>query len=80
MEARRAGRKPLQCNRSRAPPDHGVPSYWIVDPEPARPELTVFELRDSGYVLEATSTQPLTVSHPFRVSITPADLTKGLLR
>jgi hypothetical protein len=28
---------------------------------------------------EATSTQPLTVSHPFRVSVTPADLTKGLL-
>jgi Uma2 family endonuclease len=58
----------------------GVPSYWIVDPEPARPELTVFELRDSGYVLEATSTQPLTLSRPFTVSITPADLTKGLLR
>jgi Uma2 family endonuclease len=58
----------------------GVPSYWIVDPEPARPELTVFELRDSGYVLEATSTQPLTVSHPFTVTITPADLTKGLPR
>ena len=58
----------------------GVPSYWIVDPEPRRPELTVFELRDSGYLLEATSTQPLTVSHPFTVSITPADLTKGLAR
>jgi len=58
----------------------GVPSYWIVDPDPARPELTVFELRESGYVLEATSTQPITVSHPFTVIITPADLTKGLLR
>jgi Uma2 family endonuclease len=58
----------------------GVPSYWIVDPEPTRPELTVFELRDGGYVLEATSTQPLTVSHPFTVSINPADLTKGLHR
>jgi Uma2 family endonuclease len=58
----------------------GVPSYWIVDPEPARPELTVFELRDGRYVLEATSTQPLTVSHPFTVAIAPADLTKGLLR
>jgi hypothetical protein len=57
-----------------------VPSFWIVDPEPARPELSVFELRDSGYVLEATSTQPLTVSRPFSVSITPADLTKGLSR
>ena len=58
----------------------GVPSYWLVDPEPARPELTVFELRDAGYVLEATSTQPLTVSHPFTVTVTPADLTKGLTR
>jgi Uma2 family endonuclease len=35
----------------------GVPSYWIVDPDPARPELTVFELRDGGYVTQATSTQ-----------------------
>jgi Uma2 family endonuclease len=58
----------------------GVPSYWIVDPEPGRPELTVFELRDGGYALEATSTQPLTVSRPFTVTVTPADLTKGLPR
>src|ERR1700751_6095037 len=33
----------------------GVPSYWVVDPEPARPELTVFELRDTGYVRAAIS-------------------------
>jgi hypothetical protein len=39
----------------------------------------VFELRDAGYVLEATSTQSLTVSRPFTVSVNPADLTKGLL-
>ena len=58
----------------------GVPSYWIVDPEPGRPELTVFELRDGGYVLEATSTQPLTVARPFAVTVSPAGLTKGLLR
>ena len=58
----------------------GVPSYWIVDPEPARPELTVFELRDGGSALEATSPQPVTVSHPFTMSISPADLTRGLLR
>jgi hypothetical protein len=42
--------------------------------------VTIFELRDSGYVFEATSTQPLTVSHPFTVTISPADLTRGLLR
>ena len=58
----------------------GVPSYWVVDPEPARPELTVFELRDAGYVRAATSTQPLTLSRPFTVTVIPADLTKGLLR
>src|SRR5580692_6848363 len=58
----------------------GVPSYWVVDPDPAAPELTVFELRDGRYFLAATSTQPLTVAHPFAVTIVPASLTKGLSR
>jgi Uma2 family endonuclease len=58
----------------------GVPSHWIVDPDPAAPELTVFELRDGRYFLAATSTQPLTVTHPFEVTIVPANLTKGLSR
>jgi hypothetical protein len=51
-----------------------------VDLESARPELTVFELLDSGYVLGATSTLPLTLPDPFTVTIAPADLTKGLFR
>ena len=81
VEVRSPGTALIDLNRKKAVYEKfGVPSYWIVDPEPARPELTVFELRDGGYVLEATSTQPLTVSHPFTVTITPADLTKGLLR
>jgi hypothetical protein len=50
------------------------------DPDPAAPELTVFELRDGRYFLAATSTQPLTVAHPFEVTIVPANLTKGLPR
>ena len=58
--------------------EFGVPSYWIVDPDPARPEITVFELRDGTYVTEATSTQPLTVTRPFVVTIDPAQLTRGL--
>jgi Uma2 family endonuclease len=81
VEVRSPSTALIDLNRKKAVYEKfGVPSYWIVDPEPARPELTVFELRDSGYVIEATSTQPLTVSHPFTVAITPADLTRGLLR
>jgi Uma2 family endonuclease len=26
----------------------GVPSYWVADPDPSGPELTVFELRDGA--------------------------------
>jgi Uma2 family endonuclease len=81
VEVRSPSTALIDLNRKKAAYEKfGVPSYWIVDPEPARPELTVFELRDNSYVLEATSTQPLTVPHPFTVTITPADLTKGLLR
>ena len=81
VEVRSPSTALIDLNRKKAAyQKFGVPSYWVVDPEPARPELTVFELRDAGYVLEATSTQPLTVSHPFTVTVTPADLTRGLLR
>ena len=71
----------FDLNRKKAAYERfGVPSYWIVDPDPAAPELTVFELRDGRYFLAATSTQPLTVAHPFPVTIVPASLTKGLSR
>ncbi len=81
VEVRSPSTALIDLNRKKAAyQKFGVPSYWLVNPEPSRPELTVFELRDTGYVLEATSTQPLTVSHPFTVTITPANLTKGLRR
>jgi Uma2 family endonuclease len=58
----------------------GVPSYWIVNPEPAQPEVTVFELRDGRYATQEKATQPFTVSRPFPVTITPAALTSRLRR
>jgi Uma2 family endonuclease len=58
----------------------GVPSYWIVDPDPERPELTVFELRDGHYAVEAKTTQTITLERPFPVTIGLASLTSGLRR
>jgi Uma2 family endonuclease len=58
----------------------GVPSYWIVNPDPPQPELTVFELRDGRYALAAKASGPFAADRPFHVSIAPADLTRGLRR
>jgi Uma2 family endonuclease len=81
VEIRSPSTAVFDLNRKKAAYEKfGVPSYWIVDPEPAAPELTVFELRGSRYFLAATSTQPLTVAQPFAITIVPANLTKGLPR
>jgi Uma2 family endonuclease len=58
----------------------GVPSYWIVNPDLDHPEVTVFELRDGRYVTTEKTMDTFTVSAPFPVTITPADLTQGLGR
>lgn len=53
----------------------GVPHYWIVDPE--EPAFTIYELTDHGgytEVAHATGDQPLTVTHPIPLTLTPADL------
>lgn len=56
----------------------GVPSYWIVDPDPARPEVTVFELGDGGYATVAVTTAPLSVQRPFPITVNPVELTRRL--
>jgi Uma2 family endonuclease len=58
----------------------GVPSYWILDPGPEKPELTVFELRDGRYSREAQGTTPVTLARPFGVTVDPAGLTSKLRR
>jgi Uma2 family endonuclease len=69
----------IDLNRKKAAYERfGVPSYWIVNPGPPQPELTVFELRDARYALAATASEPFTADRPFTVSIAPADLTRGL--
>ena len=57
----------------------GVPSYWIVDPGPDKPELTAFELAPGGYELAGTVAGRATflAQKPFAVGISPAGLLPG---
>jgi hypothetical protein len=44
----------VDLNRKKAAYERfGVPAYWIVNPDPPEPELTVFGLRDGCYALAA---------------------------
>jgi Uma2 family endonuclease len=58
----------------------GVPSFWLIDPDPERPALTAFQLAGSGYRQEAhvVGSASWTTSRPFLVSVVPADLVAGL--
>jgi Uma2 family endonuclease len=55
----------------------GVESYWIFDPDPARPELTVFELGNGSYrqTAQVAGEDALRVDRPFPVELVPAALT-----
>ena len=71
----------IDLNRKKAAYEgFSVPSYWILNPDPPQPELTVFELRDGDYSLVAKTSAPFAVGRPFAVSIDPADLTRGVRR
>jgi Uma2 family endonuclease len=54
----------------------GVPSYWIMVPDQAAPELIAFELRDGRYrqAAIAADDEVMRVTRPFAVEITPRDL------
>lgn len=55
----------------------GVASYWIFDPDPEQPQLTVFELHEGRYqqIAQATGPNALRVERPFPVELVPAKLT-----
>ena len=57
----------------------GVVSYWIVDPDPGRPELTVFELRDGTYQRAAgvAGDEAFRAARPFPVTVTPSALVRA---
>jgi Uma2 family endonuclease len=67
-------RKKAACQR------FGVPSYWIVDPAPQEPAITVFELRQGQYTTLGTAMgrEALEIERPFRVEVIPAALLAGL--
>ena len=57
----------------------GVVSYWIVEPDAAKPELIVFELRDGRYeeVAHVTADEAFTATLPFGVTVIPAALVRA---
>ncbi len=71
----------IDLNRKKAAYERfGVPSYWILKPDPPQPELTVFELEEGGYALVAKASGSFAADRPFTVRIDLADLTRGLPR
>jgi Uma2 family endonuclease len=58
--------------------DRGVPSCWLVDPDPAGRTVTIeiYDLVDGAYVSagRASDETPLRVTRPFPVMFIPADL------
>jgi Uma2 family endonuclease len=58
----------------------GVPSYWVVIPDPGKPELIAFDLRGGHYTEAArvSGGQPFAAARPFAVEVVPARLVAGL--
>jgi Uma2 family endonuclease len=81
VEVRSPSTALIDLNRKKAAYERfGVPSYWIVNPDPPQTELTVFELRHGRYALVAETPGSFIAARPFAVTVDPASLTAGLHR
>jgi len=58
----------------------GAVSFWLVDPVPDKPSLTVFELDSGAYreIAHVAGEESWTATRPFAVRVSPADLVSGL--
>jgi Uma2 family endonuclease len=59
---------------------HGIPSYWIVDPDLDRPALRAYELDGGGYteVADVTGGDAFHAQNPFGVEVVPDRLVAKL--
>lgn len=59
----------------------GVASFWLIDPDVQRPQLTAFELAGDGYrqIAQVSGAEPFAATEPFPVTVVPAELARGLL-
>jgi Uma2 family endonuclease len=60
---------------------HAVPSYWVIDPDPEKPALRVYELGANGRYTEVahvTGGETFAAERPFPIVITPSILVTGL--
>jgi Uma2 family endonuclease len=83
VEVRSPGTALIDLNRKKtAYEEFGVPSYWIVDPDPDRPEVVVFEFGADGRYSEngrVHGATPFRALKPFAVDVVPARLVAGVL-
>ena len=56
----------------------GIRSYWIINPDRDKPELTVFEMRSGRYqqVARVAGDEAFEAALPFPVSVTPSALVR----
>ncbi|WP_162605943.1 Uma2 family endonuclease [Jiangella aurantiaca] len=57
--------------------EHGVASYWIVDPD--EPSIVAYDLVDGAYeeVGRTAGDESVTLARPFEVTVTPKSLVSG---